>query len=259
MIPAAARSAAVFRWYALAYRRTWWATVTTAFLNPVFFLLAVGLLLGRLIDRAGPDLGGLSYLEFVAPGLLVAAAMQIGVNEGSFPVMAGVRWVRSYHAVVATPVSVPELVAGLLGWVAARVLVAASVFAAVAAAAGAFPSPVAALAPLAALLTGVAFAAPMAALAATAERGEALTGVLRFLILPLFLFSGTFFPLDRLPDWLQPLAWATPLWHGVALCRDLATGGGQALPSLAHAGYLAALVLAGALLAVRALERRLLQ
>ncbi len=255
----AARSAAVFRWYVLAYRRTWWATVTTAFLNPVFFLGAVGILLGRLIDRAGSDLGGLSYLELVAPGLLAATAMQIGVNEGSFPVMAGVRWVRTYHAVVATPVSVPELVAGLLSWVAARVLVAAAVFAAVAAAAGAFLSPLAALAPVGALLTGLAFAAPMAALAASSERSEALTAVLRFLILPLFLFSGTFFPLDRLPHWLQPVAWATPLSHGVALCRDLATGAAAPLPSLAHAGYLAALVVTGALLAVRALKRRLLQ
>jgi lipooligosaccharide transport system permease protein len=259
MAQALAHSAAVFRWYALAYRRTWWATVTTAFLNPVFFLLAVGILLGGLVDRGGADLGGLSYLEFVAPGLLAAAAMQIGTNEGSFPVMAGIRWVRSYHAVVATPVGVGELVAGLLGWVAARVAVSAAVFAAVAAAAGAFASPLAALTPLGALLTGVAFAAPMAALAASVDNSQALTAVFRFLILPLFLFSGTFFPIERLPGWLQPVAWATPLWHGVTLCRDLATGGADLLSSLGHAGYLAAFAAAGALLTARALRRRLLQ
>ncbi len=256
---ALAGSAAVFRWYALAYRRTWWGTVTTAFLNPVFFLLSLGVLLGRLVDRGEASLGGLSYLEFVAPGLLAATAMQLGVNEGSFPVMAGLRWVRTYHAVVATPVSVGQLLAGLLAWAGARMLVSACVFAAVAAAAGAFLSPLALLAPLAAVVTGLAFAAPMAALAAWVEESEALTAVFRFLILPLFLFSGTFFPVDRLPDWLEPVAWATPLLHGVFLCRDLATGGADVLPSLAHVAFLLALAGAGALLAVRALRRKLLR
>jgi lipooligosaccharide transport system permease protein len=254
-----AHSPAVFAWYARAYRRTWRATITTAFLNPVFFLLSVGVLLGNLVDKNRPDLGGLTYLEFVAPGLLAAAAMQIGTNEGSFPVMAGLRWVKTFHAVVATPVGVPSLVAGFLGWAAARILVAATVFASVAAVAGAFSSPLAALTPLAALLCGLAFAAPMAALASGIENAAALTAVFRFAILPLFLFSGTFFPVDRLPSWLEPVAWATPLWHGVTLCRDLSAGTAEALPCLAHAAYLIAFALAGALATVRILSSRLLK
>jgi ABC-type Na+ transport system ATPase subunit NatA len=94
---------------------------------------------------------------------------------------------------------------------------------------------------------------------ASVDNSQALTAVFRFLILPLFLFSGTFFPIERLPGWLQPVAWATPLWHGVTLCRDLATGGADLLSSLGHAGYLAAFAAAGALLTARALRRRLLQ
>jgi lipooligosaccharide transport system permease protein len=252
------RTATVLSWYALAYRRTWRATITTAFLAPVFFLLAVGVLLGSLIDANRPDLGGLTYLEFVAPGLLAATAMQLGTNEGSFPVMAGIKWVKTYHAVVATPVRVAELLAGVLTWAGLRIAVAAVVFTGIAAAFGAFSSPLAAVAPLAAVLCGLAFAAPLAALAASIENSMALTAVFRFAILPLFLLSGTFFPIENLPVWLQPVAWATPLWHGVALCRDLATGSVSALPLLGHTAYLVAFLGAGAWLAVRALERKLL-
>ena len=93
----------MFWWYARSYRRVWRATITTGLLNPIFYLLSMGILLGKLVDEGNADLGGLTYLEFVAPGLIAALAMQIGTNEGSFPVMAGIRWARTYHAVVATP------------------------------------------------------------------------------------------------------------------------------------------------------------
>jgi lipooligosaccharide transport system permease protein len=230
-----------------------------AFLNPVFFLLAIGFLLGGLVDRGGADLGGLTYLEFVAPGLLAATAMQIGATEGSFPVMSGIRWLRTYHSVVATPVRIGELLAGVLAWAALRIAVAAAVFTAIAASVGAFSSPLALLAPLAALLCGLAFAAPIAAVAAGVEFHGVLTAIFRFAILPLFLFSGTFFPIEQLPAWLQPVAWATPLWHGVSLCRDLATGTAALGPSLVHVGYLLAVVAAASLVTARLLARRLLR
>lgn len=254
----AGQAAAVFQWYARSYRRSWRATITTGLLNPIFFLLSIGVLLGGLVDKGTANLGGLSYLEFVAPGLLAALAMQIGTNEGSFPVMAGLRWVRTYHAVVATPVRVAELITGLLAWAAARMLVAATIYAAVAAIAGAFSSPLAVLTPFAAVLCGLAFASPMAALAGRVENSNALTAVFRFALLPIFLFSGTFFPIDRLPDWLRPIAWATPLWHGVSLCRDLGTGHVETLPTLGHVAYLLAFLGLGYVLAVRVISRRLL-
>ena len=258
-VPApAGQAAAVFSWYARSYRRSWRATITTGLLNPIFFLLSIGVLLGELVDEDDPSLGGLTYLEFVAPGLIAALAMQIGTNEGSFPVMAGLRWVKTYHAVVATPVRVSELTGGLMLWASARMLVAASIYAAVAAIAGAFSSPLAVLTPVAAVLCGLAFATPMAALAARVENGNALTAVFRFAILPIFLFSGTFFPISQLPDWLEPIAWATPLWHGVTLSRDLGTGDLEALPAIGHVAYLTAFVAIGLVLAVRFISRRLL-
>ena len=252
------QSAAVFLWYARSYRRVWRATLTTGLLNPIFFLLSMGILLGQLVDDGSANLGGLSYLEFVAPGLIAALAMQIGTNEGSFPVAAGIKWARTYHAVVATPVRVHELFSGLLAWTAARILAAASLFAVVAAVAGAFLSPLAVLTPVAAVFCGLAFAAPMAALAGGVDNHAALTAVFRFALLPIFLFSGTFFPIERLPDWLEPIAWATPLFHGVELCRDLATGEIEALPTLGHLAYLTAFTLAGSVLAVRLISRKLL-
>ncbi len=254
----AEQSAAVFMWYARSYRRVWRATITTGLLNPIFFLLSMGILLGELVDDGNADLGGLTYLEFVAPGLIAALAMQIGTNEGSFPVMAGIRWARTYHAVVATPVRVRELYSGLLSWTAARIFTAAALFACVAAIAGAFLSPLAVLTPVAAVFCGLAFAAPMAALAGGMENHAALTAIFRFALLPIFLFSGTFFPIDNLPDWLEPIAWATPLWHGVSLCRDLATGEIEALPTLGHVAYLCAFTLVGSVLAVRLISRKLL-
>ena len=253
-----ARARAVTAWHARAYRASWHATLTTAFLNPVFFLVSIGVLLGGLIDEGRADLGGLSYIEFVAPALLAVTAMQIAMSESTFAVMARIKWIRTYHAVVATPVRVSELVAGAFGWTALRVLVGAIVFSAVAVIGGAFGSWLALLAPLAALLCGMAFATPIAAFSAGLEQDTWIPALNRFVIIPMFLFSGTFFPVEQLPEWLRPVAWATPLWHGVMLCRGLASGSLDALAAAGHAGYLLAFVVVGAVLAVRVHERKLL-
>jgi lipooligosaccharide transport system permease protein len=253
------RVLAVVGWHADGYRHVWRGSVTTSFLNPVFFLLSIGVLLGSLVDRGNPDLDGLSYLEFVAPGLIAATAMQTAASVTTFPVVAGLKWLRTYHAVVSTPVRVSELVAGVLAWAGARVVLAVSVFTLVAAVGGAFVSPLAVLAPFAALLCGLAFAAVLAAFCASIEADEWLATIYRFGLVPLFLFSGTFFPIDRLPDWLEPVAWATPLWHGVALCRDLCSGQIELLPSAAHVVYLVTVAWVGSAFAVRAYARKLLR
>lgn len=253
----AGRVAAVVGWHAQAYRRMWFGTMTVTFLNPIFFLLAMGVMLGTLVDRSNPDLDGLSYLEFVAPALLATTAMQTAASVTTFPVRAGLKWWRTYHAVVATPVRVHELVTGVVAWAGVRVVVAVTVFALVATIAGAFVSPLAVLAPLAALLCGLAFAAAIAALSAWMKSDQYLAATYRFGLVPLFLFSGTFFPISQLPGWLEPLAWATPLWHGVELCRDLATGDVAAGATALHVGYLVVLVLAGLAIAVRGCGREL--
>jgi lipooligosaccharide transport system permease protein len=251
------RVRAVAAWQALSFRRTWRATITTAFLNPIFFLLSVGVLLGNLVDRSGSSLGGLSYIEFVAPGLLAVVAMQVGTNEAMYPIMAGIRWLRTYHAIVSTPVRVAELVLGTLGWAALRIFVAAVIFTSVAAVGGAFESPLVALAPFAALLCGLAFFAPISIVGAGSEEDFWFPTISRFVIVPMFLFAGTFFPVSQLPDWLEPIAWATPLWHGSTLCRDLATGNVDALPSIVHVGFLAAIVVVGVTASIKVHQRKL--
>jgi lipooligosaccharide transport system permease protein len=254
------RTAAVTGWHARANRRTWRATITTAFLNPIFFLLSVGILLGQLIDDDRAQLGGLSYVEFVAPGLLAATAMQVGANDAMWPVMAGIKWLRTYHAVLSTPVRVAELVIGTMGWAAIRVLSAAVIFTTVAAIGGAISSPLAVLAPLAALLTGLAFNAPITAFSASLEGGDDgwYPALNRFVLIPMFLFAGTFFPVSQLPDWLEPVAWTMPLWHGVEVCRMLTTGDVDWLAA-AHVGYLLAFVVVGTIVAVRFHRRALLR
>jgi lipooligosaccharide transport system permease protein len=255
---AISRTAAVTEWHARSFRRTWRATITTAFLNPIFFLLSVGVLLGQLVDDPEGSLGGLSYVDFVAPGLIAVTAMQVGAGEGMYPVMAGIKWLKTYHAVVATPVRVHELVLGVVGWAAIRVLVAAAIFTAVAALGGAIGSPLAILAPLAGLLCGLAFMTPISIVGAGSEADAWFPAINRFALIPMFLFAGTFFPVSQLPDWLEPVAWVTPLWHGVELCRDLCTGSVEALPTIVHVAYLGAFVVAGLVGSVIVHRRRLL-
>jgi len=251
------RILAVVGWHATLYRRVWFGSVTVSFINPVFFLVSIGFLLGTLVDRSNPDLGGLSYLQFVAPALLATTAMQTASSVTTYPVIAGIKWLRTWHAVVATPVRVSELIAGVLAWTGVRIAIAVSIFAAVAAIGGGFASPLAVLAPLAALLCGVAFGALLAGITARVENPQWLAAIYRFGLVPLFLFSGTFFPVSQLPDWVEPLAWATPLWHGVELCRDLASGSVAAGATTLHIGYLVALLAAGTMLAVRSTAGKL--
>jgi len=244
---------------ARVYKRTWKGSAVTAFLSPVLFLLAMGLGLGSIIDNnpGAEGLGGVRYVAFIASGLLAATAMQTGASEGSWPVLAGIKWVKTYHAALATPVRVSDLVTGNLLWMAVRVTLSAVAFAIVSAALGVF-APIEVLAALpAAILTGMAFAAPVTAYTAIAKDETRLAGVFRFAILPLFLFSGTFFPVEQLPGWLQPVAYVTPLWHGVELCRSSAIGSDTALNPIAHLGYLAVWASAGWWFAQRNLRRRL--
>jgi lipooligosaccharide transport system permease protein len=257
------RAFAVTEWHARSYRRVWRATITTAFLNPIFFLLSVGVLLGELVDDGTGQLGGLSYVEFVAPGLVAATAMQLGANDAMYPVMAGIRWWRTYHAVLSTPVQIGELVLGTIGWAAIRTFVAVTIFTAVAAVGGAIESPLAILVPFAALLCGLAFNTTITAFSSSPMLEDGDDGwfpaLNRFVLIPMFLFAGVFFPISQLPDWLEPAAWITPLWHGVTLCRDLAVGDVDVLHTLLHVGYLSAFVVVGTLLAIRFHHRTLLK
>jgi lipooligosaccharide transport system permease protein len=248
----------------LQYVRTFRASLFSSFLNPVMFLLAMGVGLGTYVDRSGTAsaaLGGLSYLQFLAPGLLAATTMQTAAFESTFPIMGGLTWQKTFHAMYATPISPRDIVVGNLVWIAIRLTSIAAIFVAVMALFGAAASPLILLGIPAAVLTGMAFAAPIAAFSATQRTPEKFNAVFRFGITPLFLFSGTFFPISNLPAAIQPIAWLSPLWHGVELSRGLALGtiGADPLRALIHVLVLTAILVAGSLWAFRTVEARLVR
>ncbi|MGH2467422.1 MAG: ABC transporter permease [Candidatus Limnocylindrales bacterium] len=252
----------VYEHQALVYRRTFRGSIASSFLNPVLYLAAMGVGLGSYVDRSGnasTALAGLSYLTFLAPGLLAAMAMQTAAGESTWAVLGAIKWQKTYLAMLATPIGVRDLVLGHLSWVATRLLIVTAIFLAVMVAFGATRGPEAILAIPAAMLTGLAFAAPISAFAATQENDAGFNAVFRFGVIPLFLFSGTFFPISQLPAFLQPLAWITPLWHGVELCRGLALATIDPLGLAVHAGYLLGVAGLGIAAALWAYRRRLAQ
>ncbi|HZU79725.1 MAG TPA: ABC transporter permease, partial [Acidimicrobiales bacterium] len=216
-----------------------------------------GLGLGSLVNRHAGHVDHVRYLVFLAPGLLAATAMQIGANEAMYPVMAAMKWLRTYFAMLASPLQVSDVVVGHLTWIGVRLLLMSVVFTGVMAAFGTVLSPWAAVAVPAAVLIGIAFAAPIAAFSATQENDNVFAVIYRLGIVPLFLFSGTFFPVTQLPGWLQAIALATPLYHGASLCRDLTLGQLHPASDLVHGLYLLVLAAVGVTLAARSYRRRL--
>lgn len=254
----------------LVYRRVWRGSVFSSFLSPVLYLAAMGIGLGSLVDASAQSgastgaanaaaLAGVSYLAFLAPGLLAATAMQTAAGESTFPVMAGIVWVKSFHGMLATPIRSADVVAGKLIYIGLRLLLVTTVFFLVTVLFGAVAGPEAVLAIPAALLTGLAFAAPIAAFSATQKDANGFNSLFRFGVIPLFLFSGTFFPVEQLPPLLQPIAYLTPLWHGVDLCRSLALGTAQPAMTLIHLAYLGTMTAVGVVAALVTFDRRLVK
>jgi lipooligosaccharide transport system permease protein len=251
-------AARAFRFWLTNYRRTWQGSIYSSVANPVLYLGAMGLGLGKLVDQHGTGhLGGVSYLAFLAPGLLAATALQTAMGEATYPVLASVKWLKTYQAAVATPLRPSDLFRGHLLFTSMRLVMNCMIFLAVMAAFGAVQSLwVLATIPVC-LLTGLAFATPIEAFAITRDKDSSFAMLYRFGLIPLFLFSGTFFPVSQLPVWIRPVAYATPLWHGVALCRSLSLGTPDLGGALVHVAYLSALALVGLLIGQRNYRRRL--
>jgi lipooligosaccharide transport system permease protein len=254
----------VFEHRFVIYRRTFRASLFSSFLTPIMFLAAMGLGLGGYVDQSGDAaLGGVSYLAFLAPGLLVATCMQAAAFEATFPIMAGLVWSRVYHAMFATPITPRDIALGNIVWFAARLLLIATVFTVVIVLFGAATSPLVILAIPVAALTGLGFATPIAAFAATQRTPERFAAIFRFGIMPLFLFSGTFYPIESLPAFVQPLAWLTPLYHGVVLARGLSLGTIGQEPTIemavVHLAILVAFAVVGAVFTVRTVTAKLLR
>lgn len=247
---------------ALQYRRTFRASLFSSFGIPALFLTAMGLGLGGYVDQnPDPTLAGLTYLQFLAPGLLAATVMQTGSFESAFPILGGLQWNNTFHAMFATPLRARDIVLGNIAWIALRLAMVATVFSLVIVLFGASRSPLLVLAIPAAVLTGLAFATPIMAFTATQRTPDRFAAIFRFGITPLFLFSGTFYPIESLPELLRPIAWLSPLWHGVDLCRSLMldTIGRDPALALIHAAVLAAIAVLGAAAGFRTFERRLMK
>ncbi|WP_199434960.1 ABC transporter permease [Qaidamihabitans albus] len=239
------------------YRRYWTSTLYSTGLQPLLFLVAMGIGFGSQVEP-GAATGGLSYLHYVAPALLVASAVQNAVGESSFPVLSGFKWQKDYVAVTATPVTAGQLLGGQLIWVGLRLSLAGAVYVLIAFAFGAWQGAGALLVLPVAVATGLACAAPMMAIAATTyDEGARFVSLFRFVVMPMTLFAGTFFPVTQIPGALRWLAWVSPLWHGNELARGVALGGLEPLPAMGHAAYLAAVFAAGGLAARHYFYRRL--
>jgi lipooligosaccharide transport system permease protein len=240
------------------FKRVWRGTSTYTLFGPLLYLGAMGAGVGSLVSRQdASSLGGVSYLAFIAPGMVAATAMQTAAGEASWPVMGAMRWMRVYHAQAATPLRAGDIFHGHLLWMLSRTAMTSG---ALLLATVVFQVPRSPLTPLAlpaAVLTGAAFAAPIAAWSVTQEGDSMFSVLFRLGITPMFLFSGTFFPVANLPAFLRAVAYLTPLWHGADLCRGLVLGGARPLGSLGHVAYLGAWAAAGLVAGRRTYAKRL--
>ena len=226
-------------------------------LGPVLFLTAMGLGLGSLVDPNVQAFGGASYLAFFATGMLAANCMQSAAFSASYPMMSKLTWQRNYEAMLATPLEVRDIYFGELAWIGVTLAQQTIPFFVVMALFGIFDSPLAVLAIPAAVLTGLGFAATVMALTATLKTDEAYTWLFRFVVTPLFLLSGTFFPINDLPAWGVAAAQLTPLYHGIELIRGMTISNLTLVAGLTHLTYLLLFLAVGIVIGVRNLTHRL--
>lgn len=242
------------RHWTTVYQRTWRGSLFSSFLRPVLFLAAMGVGLGSLVDRNGAlgnRLGGVDYVTFIAPGLLAMSTLMVAAQEAMWPVNGAVRWDKAYVAMVNTPLEPRDVMAGHFAYMAFRAVAVAAMFVVVMVLFGAAHSPWVLLTVPAAALCGMAAATPMAAYSVALTSDGGFAAVNRFVITPMSLFAGAFFPVSQLPAWLRPVAYVTPMWHGVDLCRQLALGTAGWWRSLGHVAVLAAFVLVGLAMSAR--------
>jgi len=250
----------VASWHLTAYRRFWRLNLLSSLVQPMLFLLGLGVGVGSLVDRnvgSGDILGSASYVAFVAPGLLVTTAMALGAGESMWPVMGGLTWQRGYHGIAATELEARDIVLGHATWMAIRCGIAA---AAVALALSCFSETRSwGLLPgvLVAVIVGLSFAMPIMAFSIGVKVDGAFAGVQRFVIIPLFLFGGAFYPLTQLPTVVQWIARAFPLWHGVVMARDFSFGNVDWTGVLGHTAYITAWIIVGVWVATRRLRGKL--
>lgn len=235
--------------------------VATVFGTPLLYLFAFGVGVATLMTgNAGPGAeDGVSYLTFVAPALLCAAAITVASEEFTYTIMMGYKWNPIFIGMNAAPLSARQIVDGVILFVVLRMTVTTGVYYGIMLLFGAVPSALGWVAVLIGVLTGLAFGTPLMAYSTTLteDRGQ-FALIMRFIVLPMTLFSGTMFPLDTLPLYLQWIGWLSPLWHGSELARQFAYGATEPIwLTVIHVGYLVALAVVGWRLTVRFASRRL--
>jgi len=253
-------------WYVAEHRfrvmRSYTGTVIVAGIgSPLVYLYALGVGLATIVDAnlGAGAVEGVSYLVFVAPALLASAAITVASEEFTYPIMLGYKWNPTFTGMHASPLQPTQIVDGVVISVAIRMLVNLVLFFALMLVFGASPSPLGALAILAGVLGGLAFGTVIMAYTSTLEEDTGqLAMVMRFVVLPMTLFSGTFFPLSVFPIWLQWIGWVSPLWHSTELARVFTYGAEEPIwLSVVHVAYLVALAAAGWVWARRIAMRRL--
>lgn len=244
------------------FRHVWRGSILTSFLQPLLFLAGMGLGVGALVTGSGDEslLGGASYVAFIAPGLLAATAMMTASGEATWPVLDNFTWQRGYERMITAPIGVGSILTGQVLWWVLRLVISVV---AVSIAMLVFPDARSwGMIPAvpAAVLCGLAFATPIAAFSATRPPGSsgAFAALTRFVITPLFLFGGVFYPITQLPGWLRAVAYATPLYHGVSMCRGLTLHTLGGVDAAIHVAVLVGYVIAGLVICHRAFHRRLL-
>ena len=244
-----------------AMRAYGWTIIVGALGQPILYLLGLAVGLAALIDAPIVETGvEVSYLVFVAPALLMTAAISVASEEFSYPVMAGFKWRRYFFGFSASALSPGQIAGGVVAGASARIIFVVVAYYAFLWIFGAVPDPATGWLTIPiGLLAGLAFGIPYMAYAAsiTEDKGQ-IALVQRFIFMPMFLFSGTFYPLATLPLWLQWIGWVSPLWHATELGRMVTYGKpAEPLMILVHVGYLLVLSIGGYLVGRRLFGRRL--
>jgi lipooligosaccharide transport system permease protein len=251
LVPSLRHSASVATRNARVFSKLWKGSLAPQFIDPLFYLVAMGYGLGTYIAT----INGVPYRDFIAPGLIASAAMWSASFECTYNVYIRMREYRLYDAILSTPIEPQDLVAGDLAWSSIRATIYATVFLVVVTAFGLIDSWWAVAIPLAVVIGGLAFSTMAYTFTALIPRIDLYSYYFTLGITPMFLFSGIFFPFDQLPGWVEVVAWFTPLYHLVEVTRGLADGPGPIV--LLHLGVLFAISAALFVVPVRAVRRRL--
>jgi lipooligosaccharide transport system permease protein len=251
--PASVRIMAALERYLTVYKRNWHGSIFSAFILPVLFMISIGIGVGGYIGT----IDGWDYLSYIVPGVLASGAFQTAIGESTFPVMGDFKWTRGMHAMRATPLRIFDMIVGWQLYIQIRVFSGAVVFLIISALFGAIHSPWVVVTPLICALLALSTAAPVSAFSAGLDNDSYFSLLFRFVVIPSTLFAGVFFPVSQLQPFFRLLAYASPLWHGVVLCRAAMLGGPTPWPIWIHVTYLVAFSALGLWWADRAYSKRL--